>query len=403
MREQLAQVERWWEGGMPVGLATVVSTFSSAPMPVGSVMAVAGDGRVIGSVSGGCVESAVYAECRDAIETGRPRTERYGVSDDDAFAAGLTCGGTIDVFVQRLDAQRCPGLGELTGLVADDRPAALATVTRGSVGVARGASITIGDDGVWGSTGVPALDAVMVDDVRALLHHVDGGVRRRWSSPDRGAGGEWAEVFVRVFRPRPRLLVFGATDFAVALTGAGAFLGHDVTLCDARPVFAAEHRFPAADRVIRRWPHDYLADQLAAGRIDGRTAICVLTHDERFDVPLLRLALRSGRAGYVGAMGSRRTHDRRMRALRDAGLDDAALSRLRSPIGLDLQAGTPQETAVSIVAEIIADREGGSGRRLSESAGAIHRRSESQPEGVSTSSPEARSPHSTPSTVRADR
>jgi xanthine dehydrogenase accessory factor len=181
------------------------------------------------------------------------------------------------------------------------------------------------------------------------------------------------EVFVASYAPRPRMLVFGAIDFAAAVAQQGAFLGYRVTVCDARPVFATSARFPTADEVVVAWPHRYLAAQVAAGAVDARTVICVLTHDPKFDVPLLEVALRLPEVAYVGAMGSRRTHLDRLTRLREAGLSDTDLARLSSPIGLDLGGRTPEETAVSIAAEIIASRWGGAGRPLSDTSGRIHR------------------------------
>jgi xanthine dehydrogenase accessory factor len=171
------------------------------------------------------------------------------------------------------------------------------------------------------------------------------------------------------------MLVFGAIDFAAAVAQQGAFLGYRVTVCDARPVFTTSARFPTADEVVVDWPHRYLAAQVAAGAIDARTVICVLTHDPKFDVPLLEVALRlpeNARAAYIGAMGSRRTHEDRLCRLREAGLTEAELAGLSSPIGLDLGGRTPEETAVSIAAEIVARRWGGGGRPLAETGGRIH-------------------------------
>ena len=179
-------------------------------------------------------------------------------------------------------------------------------------------------------------------------------------------------VFVAAYAPRPRMLVFGAIDFAAAVATVGSFLGYRVTVCDARPVFATGSRFPAADEVVVEWPHRYLAAEAEAGRIDPRTVICVLTHDPKFDVPVLEVALRLPELAYVGAMGSRRTHEDRLERLREAGLGKAELTRLSSPIGLDLGARTPEETAVSIAAEIVALQWGGHGQRLQDTAGPIH-------------------------------
>ena len=221
-----------------------------------------------------------------------------------------------------------------------------------------------------GSLGSARADAAVTDDARGLLALGRSEVLKY--GPDGQRLGEGMEVFVSSYAPRPRMLVFGAIDFAAALAQQGSFLGYRVTVCDARPVFATPARFPTADDVVVDWPHRYLAAQAAAGAIDRHTVICVLTHDPKFDVPVLEVALRLPVVGYVGAMGSRRTHDDRMNRLRAAGLTDAELTRLSSPIGLDLGARTPEETAVSIAADIIARRWGGGGRRLAEIVGRIH-------------------------------
>jgi xanthine dehydrogenase accessory factor len=194
------------------------------------------------------------------------------------------------------------------------------------------------------------------------LHYGADGQRR----------GDEMAVFVASYAPKPRMLVFGAIDFAAAVARLGSFLGYHVTVCDARPVFATAARFPEADDVVVAWPHKYLAEQAEAGRIDDRTVICVLTHDPKFDIPLLEVALRLPPLAYIGAMGSRRTAEDRHARLRDAGLTETEMARLSSPIGLDLGARTPEETAVSIAAEIIALRWGGDGGRLNAARGPIH-------------------------------
>jgi xanthine dehydrogenase accessory factor len=199
-----------------------------------------------------------------------------------------------------------------------------------------------------------------------MLDHGTTGVLRLGPEGERRLDD--LQVFVQSFAPPPRMLVFGAIDFAAAVARVGKFLGYHVTVCDARAVFATPKRFPEADEVVVEWPHKYLA-RVA---VDHRTVICVLTHDPKFDVPLLEVALRTD-AAYVGAMGSRRTHDDRLERLREAGLSDEELARLSSPIGLDIGARTPEETAVSIAAEIVAGRWGGSGSRLTATAGPIHR------------------------------
>ncbi|WP_371301164.1 XdhC family protein [Nocardioides sp.] len=180
------------------------------------------------------------------------------------------------------------------------------------------------------------------------------------------------QVFVWAFAPKPRMLVFGAIDFAAAVARVGSFLGYHVTVCDARPVFATHSRFPDADEVVVDWPHRYLGKEVEAGQIDARTVLCVLTHDPKFDVPVLQVALRLPEVAYIGAMGSRRTHEDRLVRLREAGMTEEEIARLSSPIGLDIGARTPEETAVSIAAEIIGRRWGGSGRSLADTEGRIH-------------------------------
>ncbi|MER7500110.1 XdhC/CoxI family protein [Nonomuraea pusilla] len=366
MRDVLPEIVRWWRSGETFGLATVVSTFRSAPRPPGAAMAVRG-GEVVGSVSGGCVEGAVFELAAEASE---PVLQRYGVSDDDAFAVGLTCGGIIDVFVEPVSPETFPELGEIARAVEAHEPVAVATVVAGPGRI--GARRVIWPERSSGSLGPARLDEAVDDDARGMLAQGLTGTRHY------GARGERRlddlAVFVQSFAPPPRMLVFGAIDFAAAVARIGKFLGYHVTVCDARPVFATAKRFPDADEVVVKWPHDYLASV----PVDARTVVCVLTHDPKFDVPLLEVALRTG-AGYVGAMGSRRTHEDRLARLREAGLTAAELGRLRSPIGLDLGARTPEETAVSIAAELIQLRWGGSGRPLSDTSGRIHH--EARPDG----------------------
>jgi xanthine dehydrogenase accessory factor len=370
MRDVLAELMSIWRAGETAGLGTVVRTFRSAPRPAGASMLVAPDGSVSGSVSGGCVEGAVYELATEVAQTGTPRLERYGISDGDAFAVGLTCGGIIDVFIESVSHATFPELDGVADDVGEHRPVAIATVIAHPDAQQVGRRLVIRPDAVTGSLGSVRADTAVTDDARGLLALGRSEVRKY--GPDGQRLGEGVEVFVSSYAPRPRMLVFGAIDFAAALAQQGSFLGYRVTVCDARPVFATPARFPAAERVVVDWPHRYLAAQQQAGAIDERTAICVLTHDPKFDVPVLEVALRLPDVAYVGAMGSRRTHDDRMARLRAAGLTDAELSRLSSPIGLDLGARTPEETAVSIAADIIARRWGGGGRRLAEIVGRIH-------------------------------
>ncbi|WP_205876158.1 XdhC family protein [Mycobacterium camsae] len=369
MRDVLADLMPIWRAGDTAGLATVVRTMRSAPRQPGAAMMVAPDGSVSGSVSGGCVESAVYELATEVAGTGVPRLERYGISDDDAFAVGLTCGGTIDIFVEAVSQATFPELGSVAADIDAHRSVAVATVIAHADAQRVGRRIVITPEDTAGSLGAARADAAVTDDARGLLALGRTGILEY--GPEGQRRGEGMQVFVSCFAPRPRMLVFGAIDFAAAVARQGTFLGYRVTVCDARRVFATAARFPTADEVVVDWPHRYLAAQAQAGALDRRTVICVLTHDPKFDVPVLQIALRLD-VGYVGAMGSRRTHDDRMQRLRAVGLTDAELARLSSPIGLDLGARTPEETAVSIAADIIARRWGGGGRPLAEIVGRIH-------------------------------
>ncbi|MDJ0397557.1 XdhC family protein [Rhodococcus rhodochrous] len=369
MREILDELDRRYRGGEAVAVGTVVSTFRSAPRGPGASMLVAQDGTVTGSVSGGCVEGDVYELGRSVIDSGQPVLQRYGVSDDDAFSVGLTCGGIIDVFVERIDAASFPAFTDLLDSVRAGEPVALATVTAHPDPAVRGRRMVVWRDRADGQLASSRMHDAVVDDARGLLEVGRSGTLHYGTDGERR--GEGMSVFVNVFQPPPRLIVFGAIDFASAMARLGSFLGYTVTVCDARGVFATEARFPGAHEVIVDWPHRYLAAEAEAGRVDARTVITVLTHDPKFDVPLLEVALRLDVA-YVGAMGSRRTHDDRMERLRETGLTEEELARLSSPIGLDLGARTPEETAVSIAAEIIALRWGGGGGRLAETRGPIH-------------------------------
>jgi xanthine dehydrogenase accessory factor len=376
VREVLPELLRWWQAGATVGVGTVVGTWRSAPRPAGAAMLVGPGGEAVGSVSGGCVEGAVYELAQSVVADGVPVLQRYGVSDDDAYAVGLTCGGILDVFVEQVSQQTFPELGEVAQDIEAGRPVAVATVIEHPDPARLGRRLVVrpeqdsGSRGSSGSLGSPRADDAVTDDARGLL--ASGRTETLTYGPDGERRGEGMRVFVSSFAPKPRMLVFGAIDFAAAVAHQGHFLGFHVTVCDARPVFATRSRFPSADEVVVTWPHRYLETERDAGRIDSRTVICVLTHDPKFDVPVLEVALRLPEVAYVGAMGSRRTHDDRMARLREAGLTETELSRLSSPVGLDLGARTPEETAVSIAAEIIALQWGGRGDRLGHRDGPIH-------------------------------
>ncbi|KQU64623.1 XdhC/CoxI family protein [Phycicoccus sp. Root101] len=374
MREVMPELLRWWRAGATIGVSTVVATWRSAPRPAGASMLVGPGGEAVGSVSGGCVEGAVYELASTVVADGTPVLQRYGVSDDDAYSVGLTCGGILDVFVEPVSSESFPELGEVADDVEAGRPVAVATVIEhpdpawlGRRLVVRPEGSAAGDSGSLGSA---RADDAVTDDVRGLL--AAGRTETLTYGPDGERRGEGLRVFVSSFAPRPRMLVFGAIDFAAAVAHVGHFLGYEVTVVDARPVFATNSRFPSADEVVVQWPHRYLEAERNAGRLDARTVICVLTHDPKFDVPVLEIALRLPEAAFIGAMGSRRTHEDRMARLREAGLSEAELERLSSPIGLDLGARTPEETAVSIAAEIVALQWGGRGDRLAHRDGPIH-------------------------------
>ena len=376
MREVLPDLLRWWSAGEEVGVGTVVATFRSAPRPAGASMLVGPGGEAVGSVSGGCVEGAVYELSQSVVASGTPVLQRYGVSDEDAFAVGLTCGGILDVFVESVSQRTFPELGAVAADIEGGRPVAVATVVDHPDPQWIGRRLVVHPEGAdpehqqGGSIGSPRADAAVTDDVRGLL--AAGRTETLTYGPDGERRGEGMRVFVAAYAPRPRMIVFGAIDFAAAVAQVGSFLGYKVTVCDARPVFATATRFPAADEVVVKWPHRYLAEEVEQGRVDPRTVICVLTHDPKFDVPVLEVALRLPEVAFVGAMGSRRTHEDRLERLREAGLTDDELARLSSPVGLDLGARTPEETAVSIAAEIVSLRWGGDGRRLQDTGGPIH-------------------------------
>jgi xanthine dehydrogenase accessory factor len=365
MRDVMDELLAWWDQGAVVAVGTVVGTWKSAPRQPGASMLVGPDGTAVGSVSGGCVEGAVYELAEATRETGTAALARYGVSDDDAYAVGLTCGGIIDIFVERIDRASFPELGEIAADIQAGRPVAVATLISGS-DERVGRRLVVRPGASSGSLGSDRLDAAVRDDVAGMLLQGRTAIIRYGADGERR--GDEIAVFVASYAPRPRMIVFGAIDFAAAVARVGSFLGYRVTVCDARPTFATKKRFPEADEVVVAWPHRYLAKT----EVDERTVVCVLTHDPKFDVPLLEIALRMPLA-YLGAMGSRRTNEDRLAKLRELGLSEPDLARLHAPIGLDVGARTPEETAVSIAAEIIGARWGGSGAQLRRVAGPIHR------------------------------
>lgn len=341
MRDVLETAAAWVRDGLPFAVATVVGTSGSAPRELGASMLIGADGRLVGNVSGGCVEGAVVAEADDVLATGQAVRRRYGISADEVFEAGLTCGGQIDVLVRAV----LPGseaARQVAVLAASDAPLGLGVTV---FGAGLGDSVLVDEAGGFG--------------LGAVLLHEDAAGCPTEVDPARS-------VLVTGFGQPPRLIVVGAVAFAAALARLGSALGLAVTVVDPRSAFASPERFAGAEVVVD-WPDRYLSSTA----IEASTAIAVLTHDAKVDVPALRVALASP-AGYVGALGSRRTHDDRLERLRAAGATSAQLARLRSPIGLDLGGRSPEETALSILAEIVAVRHGATGVPLSERSGAIH-------------------------------
>jgi len=367
MKELLETLEAWRGDGAGggVGRAVVVRTFGSAPRPEGAVLLRADDGRIAGSVSGGCVEGAAAEEIERARRDGHARVIRYGISDEDAWDVGLACGGTIDVLIE-------PGLAPAVEAAARDRGAAVATLLPidapppafGASPPGDGAlpepSIVVRPDGIVGgsSLGSPAADAALVDSAReALLRGTSRTVEI-----------EGRSVFVEAFPVRPRLVVVGAVEVARSLVRFARELGYETIVVDGRASFATPERFPPdqVDRLIVGWP-DEVAEEIGLGPDD---AVAVLTHDVKFDEPAIVEALRRG-CRYVGAVGSRKTQGDRRERLRDSGVAEDGLARLRGPVGLDLGGRNPAETALSIMAEITAQRYGGSGVPMRDRAAAV--------------------------------
>jgi xanthine dehydrogenase accessory factor len=349
------------EQGQPAALATVVGIRGSAPKPLGSSLLICSDGTVIGAVSGGCVESDVVYAGERVLSTGQSEHLTFEAADgEDPFDTGLTCGGVIQIVVEKVDRELWPFTQELFYAIDQDQPLMLATRLDRP-----GQQMLLTGDCKYGSLALPSLELQL---------------EASWK---RGANvnfsGEWPShaslvydqddvtVIIREFYPRPPLWIFGAIDISQSLALLAKNLGFCVTVCDARAIFVTKARFPMADHLVCEWPHRWLEQQ----SITPQTVICVLTHDNKFDLPILQIALRSD-AKYVGAMGSRKTHADRLMRLLDAGLTQDEVSRLRSPIGLDLGGRSPQETALSILAEVVMLRESRSGRPLLETQGTIH-------------------------------
>ncbi len=363
MRELLPTLETWRAAGEGIGRAVVVRTFGSAPRPEGAVLLRADDGRIAGSVSGGCVEGAAAEEIEAARANGRARVIRYGISDEQAWDVGLACGGTIDVLIEPelrdevADAASRRGRAIATVLPPDAPPAAFGLHPPGE-GAPPEPVVVIGAGGiVSGSLGSAEADrALEAAAAEALL---------RGSSRTVEIAGR--SVFVEAFPARPRLVVVGAVEVARSLVRFARELGFETIVVDGRASFATPERFPPdqVDRLVVGWP-DEVAEEIGLGPDD---AVAVLTHDVKFDEPAIVEALRRN-CRYVGAVGSRKTQGDRRERLREAGVTDAELARLRGPVGLDLGGRAPAETALAIISEVVAARYGGSGRPMVERAAA---------------------------------
>jgi len=344
VRELLSDLERWRGRGDRVAVATVVATRRSAPRPIGSKLVVSEAGEMAGSVSGGCVENEVYGCAREILAGAPPQLLTYGISDDEALEVGLPCGGEIDVHVS---APAPELLERLVRVVEAQERAVVFTDLDG------GAQVLVLETGETVGAGSEAIVAQATELIR-------GGRSRIVEQEGRN-------FFADVFGPPPRVLVFGAVDTAEALCRVAGAAGWRTIVADARAKFATRERLPSADEIVVAWPDDALAQV----RPDHSTAVVVLTHEDRFDVPAIAGALGTD-AFYVGALGSRKSQEKRRERLREVGVEDDALDRISGPAGLDIGASTPAETAVSIFAEILAARAGRGGGSLTEARGRIH-------------------------------
>lgn len=381
MREVLDDLLGWWGGTAgPAGLATVVAATGGTPRPVGATMAVGPDGTVVGGVSGGCVEAAVYDLAVEVAADGRPRLRSFSAAPDDVFAVSRPCGGQLDVFVERIDAAGFPGLGRVADAIARRVPAAVVTCVEGGGAQQPGGRLVITPDGITGAPGPGRLRTALADRARRMLADDDAGLVRL--TPDgRDGGPRDAAYFVATWAPPARMVVLGSAHGAAAVAGLGAFLGYHVTVCDPRPVFATARRFPGAHEVVVGWPDAYLGAEADAGRLGARDVVCVMTHEARTALPALQVAVRLPVA-YVGVLGSRRAQRELRQRMLDDGADPGTLARLSAPTGLDLGGLDSAETAVSIAAEIIALSRGGTGARLSALRGTIHGTGTTTPAGA---------------------
>jgi xanthine dehydrogenase accessory factor len=361
-----ATVIEWLEEGRRVAAGTLVAVDGSAPLDVGASVYVDAEGAIEGSVTGGCVESAVAQEAMAILEEQLPpRLVTYGISDELAGTVGLTCGGIVHVFIHELRAEARDATASALAAIRDARPAALATLLEGE---RAGSKLYVDADGTVGGLGQGALlDRNVTEEARGLT--AQGRSQIRAYGPDGASLGSGLPVHVAAFAEPPRMVIFGAIDFASALAPLAKGLGYRVTIADPRRAFLDSPRFSAAAQTLPAWPQQALNELPPLG---VRDAVLVFTHDPKLDVPAVTAALGSG-AGYVGALGSRRTTEDRNRRLREAGVSDEEIARVYAPCGLDIGSSTVEETAVAILAEIIARRTGREGRPLRGGEGPIRR------------------------------
>ncbi len=357
MIDLLPQIDEWFAQGEEIAVATVIRVIGSAPRPVGARMIVSSEGRMAGSVSGGCVETTVYEEMMDVLEGGAPRLLHFGITDDMIWDVGLACGGTIDVFVQKLDPEL---LASLVEHVERDEPVALTTVVAGGV---EGGGLEVGDSSLVTRDGLaPDSEVLGVTQIaqemlatraeRGAVHEVDPGV----------------EVYVEPFLPKAMLIIVGGVHVAIPLTRFAKELGFGVIVVDPRAKFANRERFPEADEVLLEWPDEAFSHL----EIDDATYVVLLTHDPKIDEPTLAAALKT-EAAYIGAIGSRGTHAARFERMQKWGVTPEELKRVYAPIGLDLGGRTPEETALSVIGEVVAVKNGRSGTSLRETKKPIGR------------------------------
>lgn len=338
MKEVIDDINRWQDEKQPVALATVVQTWGSAPRKVGAKMALTPDGRISGSVSGGCVEGAVVEEGTAALQTNHPKLLHFGVADETAWDVGLACGGTIEVFVEPLDTAV---YHFMHSLIQNDEAGAAITVIRGPEGLL-GRKLAVSRVGErLGTLGDAALDAQAIAAEAKAVH------------PQRVQLTDEVEVFIDTVRPAPTLIMVGGVHIAIALTSYAKTLGYHTLVIDPRRAFGSDERFPHVDQLIQAWPDKAFAEV----KVTPETAVALLTHDPKIDDPALKIILKAN-PFYIGALGSNKTHAKRVERLRGYGFGEVEIGRIHGPIGLNIGAQTPEEIALSIMAEIVKARSG---------------------------------------------